>query len=180
MVIIFRYIAKKAFQSIRFVVDSIILFLPIYYKKLNKISLKRWYEILNNNIKSLYKVDFINYLPQKFADIITDMVFQADYVNPELLELKADIAVLRAQMVITKTPALEYQIGVLENQIKEKQAESDKAKMMTLNEFVFYIERTFDKIGSIDPDKIDASKGMSLYYKAIEENKRLQQLYTKN
>ena len=61
----------------------------------------------------------------------------------------------------------------------ETKSKKQERKGVRLNDFIDYIEITFERIGTIDPEKISASRAFSLYHKAIEKNKRLQKMYEK-
>ena len=166
-------------ERIRNRIDSIILLFPIYYTKLDKISLKSWFEVIEGNKKSLYKVRFISYIPKKFDKIILDMLFQMDYMNTEIIEKEAQLAVLRSIATRNKDRSMQFQADVLANELKKQKQAYETSKGMNLNAFIDYIEMTLECIGAINPEKITASRAFSLYQKAIERNKRLSELSKK-
>jgi len=164
-------------KTVTFILDKLILSLPIYYKHLDKICLKKWFDVMEGNKKSLYKVDFINYIPVLFDKIILDMLFQMDYVNTEMIEKERQLAILRSISVRTRDKTMQFQADTLANEIKIKMQNYSNEKETGLNGFIDFIEMTFNQIGTIDPYKISASRAFSLYHKAVEQNKRLAKLY---
>ena len=178
----FYFIAKfrrRIKKIIRFVKDLIILSLPIYHTDLNKICLKQWFDVINGDQKSLYKFKFFNHIPYKFENIISDMMFQLDYLDISIINKNAELAILRSIAARTKNKTMDFQADVLENAIKSKVNSGKNAEPIKLNEFIDYIEMTFEQINSIDPYKISASRAFSLYHKAIDQNKRVQKMYNK-
>lgn len=107
------------------------------------------------------------------------MLFQMDNLNCELINKKAELAILRSVALRTKNKSLEFQADVLANEIKKKEQSANTEKNQNLNSFIDYIELTFESIGMIDPFKTSASRAFSLYNKAIERNKHLKEVYDK-
>ncbi len=80
---------------------------------------------------------------------------------------------LKARYVITGKTHFENK-----RRIKEVEIENVKAKhreTIKLNDFVDFIELSFEQINSINPDKMDAARAFSLYWKAVDLNERKQQ-----
>ena len=167
---------KKTFT---FFLDRFILFFPIYYTKLDEISIKRYFSVMEGSLKNLYKFDFINYIPTKFLEIMMDMLFQMDYLNTEIIEKESQIAILRSIAARTKSKEIVFQADCLAMELEKKKQTYKNDKGTNLNSFINYIERTFNREGTIDPEKISASRAFSLFHAAVEENKRLEQLYKK-
>ena len=139
----FYFIAKfrrKIKKIIRFVKDLIILSLPIYHTDLNKICLKQWFDIINGDMKSLYKFKFFTHIPYKFENIISDMMFQLDYLDISIINKNAELAILRSIAARTKNKTMDFQADVLENAIKSKVNSGKNAEPIKLNEFIDYIE----------------------------------------
>jgi hypothetical protein len=79
---------------------------------------------------------------------------------------------LKARYALTGRPDFENK-----RRVKAVEIENIKAKHrepIKLNDFVDFIELSFEQINSIDPDRIDAARAFSLYWKAVELNERKQ------
>jgi len=100
------------------------------------------------------------------------MLYELDHVDMTMFRKKAELAILQSISARTGSKTVKFQADVLANEIIQK--ESKEGESIKLNEFIDYIELTFNQIGMIDPDKMKASRGLSLYNKAVEQNKRLQ------
>lgn len=166
-------------QRIRNIKDLIIFYLPLYHTRLDKISLKSWFEVIDGNKQSLFKYRFFKRVPAFFDRIILDMLFQMEYLNTEIIEQEAQLALLRSIAVRTKDRSMQFQADVLANEIKMKKQAYQRTKGLSLNAFIDYIELSFDSIGKIDAEKITAARAFSLYHKAVEKNERLSEISKK-
>ena len=160
------------------IIDRIIKSLPVYYKRLDKISLARWFEILDGEYIKLYKIRLTKRIPLFFFETIFDMTFQSDNVDLTEINKQAELAILYSMAARTENKSLLFQADSMAKDIEIKNKKKEK-KGVKLNDFIDYIEITFERIGTIDPEKISASRAFSLYHKAIEKNKRLQKMYEK-
>lgn len=171
-----RIFGKGIKKSIRFIIDLVVYYLPVYHTKLDRISIKKWFEIIEGNKKSLYRFSFISHIPSFFDNIILKMLYSLEHMNTEIIEKEAELSVLRSIAVRTKSKPMQFQADVLENELKLKKQSYKNSKGLSLNAFIDYIELTFDSIGKINPEKISASRAFSLYHKACEKNQRLADL----
>ena len=166
---------KKAFQSC---IDTIIKRLPVNYKSIHLLPIFYWFELQKNDYSVLYKVKFTKYIPNFFYEIALNMMFEFDNLDLTLLRKKGELAVLRSISVRTNNKSYKFQADVLEKEINKKLEKHGKE--ITMNEFIDYIELTFNTPGMIKPFETSTSRTFSLYHRAIERNKALQKTYEKN
>lgn len=175
-------IAKLFIRSVkRFIesgIDKIIQSLPVYYNDLNRIKLARWFDILEGKYIKLYKIRLTKRVPLFFYETILDMTFQNEHVDLTELQRQADLAILYSMAARTENKSILFQADSMAKEIENK-AKKQERKGMKLNEFIDFIEITFEQIATIDPEKITAGRAFSLYHKAIEKNKRLAKMYEK-
>jgi len=157
---------KKAAQNI---LDRIIKALPIYYTSINSLPLSRWFELKDNKFEALYKVNWFKHVPLFFYEISVNMLFEFEQLDCSLLRKRADMVVLNSIAARTNNKAVKFQADILKKEIENSQ--NKESKDITLNQFINYIEETFNSIGTINPDKMSTSRAFSLYNRAIEKNK---------
>jgi hypothetical protein len=102
------------------------------------------------------------------------MLFQFDIINKDLIKKRADLVLLKSKALRTGDKSMEFLAATSEKEFNES---NKSVKGLTLNEFIDYIEVTFESIGKIDPYKISASRGFSLFKRAKEHNKRITETY---
>jgi len=170
--VIFKLIQAIVKAKIRALKDGIIRILPFYHRSLGHITLRKWFELKDGDYKALYKYVRFSYIPAFFYEIVLNMLYELDHVDMTMFRKKAELAILQSISARTGSKTVKFQADVLANEIIQK--ESKEGESIKLNEFIDYIELTFNQIGMIDPDKMKASRGLSLYNKAVEQNKRLQ------
>lgn len=170
--VIFKLIRAYIKAKIRGLKDGSIRLLPIYYRSFHQISLRKWFELKDGNYRSLYKYAKFKYIPAFFYEIVLNMLYELDHVDMTMFRKKADLAILESIAARTGSKTVKFQADVLANEIRQK--ESKETETIKLNEFIDYIELTFNQIGMVDPDRMKASRALSLYNKAVEQNKRLQ------
>lgn len=169
----FSKLIRAYFKAkIRSLKDKFIRLLPIYYRSFSHITLRKWFELKDGNYQSLYKYARFKYIPAFFYEIVLNMLYELDHVDMTIFRKKADLAILQSIAARTGSKTVKFQADVLANEIKQK--EEKESTNITLNEFIDYIELTFNQIGMIDPERMKASRALSLYHKAVEQNKRLQ------
>lgn len=174
--VIFRLIWTVIKKIFRLIIDNLIRILPIYYTNCNKISLYSWFKVLEKDLSFLYKVRIFKRIPYFFYNIAYNMLFQFDIIDLSLIKKKADLVVLKSKALRTGDKSMEFVAAQNEKAFNES---NKTVKGLTLNEFIDYIEITFESIGRIDPYKISASRGFSLFKRAKEHNKRLQEIHEK-
>jgi phage anti-repressor protein len=153
-------------------VDFVILLLPVYYRDYDKIILSNWFRVQNNDFSGLYKNGFkFKRIPNKFYKIALDMLFQMEKLDLTTLVKRSELAIMLARVAITQNKSLKFQADVLAKQIAEMNKKDNEGA--NLNDFINYIETTFNNYGTIDPDKIKAKRAFSLYHLAIEKNKQI-------
>jgi hypothetical protein len=136
-----------------------------------------WFELQKNDYSVLYKVKFTKYIPYFFPEIALNMMFEFDSMDLSLLRKRANLAVLNSIAARTGSKTTKFQADVLKKEI-EKTLSKEK-KDISLNEFINYIEMTFNNIGQLDVYKLSTSRAFSLYHKAIQRNKDLEKIYNK-
>lgn len=176
---IFRALGKRikvAFQIV--VIDRIIRLLPIYYTSIKQLPIVNWFDLQENKFDALYKKRLFKRVPFFFHNIATEMYFEFEKVNMELIYEKRDIAIMASMAAREKNKAKEFNSRTMNNALLKKMAKQNKDNL-TLNAMIDYIELTFESIGSLDVYKLTTSRAFSLYNQAIEKNKRLEKLYSK-
>jgi len=176
--VIAKLLIRKIKRTITGIIDGFISQLPVYYNDLNRISLARWFDILEGKYIKLYKVRLTKRIPSFFYEVILDMTFQNEHVDLAELQKQADLAILYSMAARTENKSILFQADSMAKEIENK-AKKQERKGMKLNEFIDFIEITFEQIATIDPEKITAGRAFSLYHKAIEKNKRLAKMYEK-
>lgn len=177
--VIIRLLKRKIRIAFQNLIEKIIRVLPVYYKRLDRISLSRWFDILEGKYIKLYKIKLTSYPPNFFYEVILDMTFQSEHFDLSEIQKQADLAILYSIAARTNNKSMKFQADTMKKEIENK-AKKNESKGMKLNDFVDYIEITFDQIGRIDPDKITAARAFSLCNKAVERNKSLQKSLEKH
>jgi hypothetical protein len=160
--------------GIRKIIDFLILKLPIYYTRMDKISIAKWFDVMDGKVENLYKFTWIKWIPAKFIQIVDDMYFQLENVNTEIIKQEAELAILYSQAARTGNKMMEFKADGEKKKLDDKKTELAKNKTMKLNAFLNVIELTLN-YQNIDPDKMKASRAFSLYHIAVERNKELEQ-----
>lgn len=166
---IFRFIVKRISRLI----DNFIRILPVYYKSINQIPLYNWFQIRDNKLTFLYKTKLIKRIPYFFDEIIMNMVFEIESVDLTFIKKRAELAIMQSIAARTNNKTVKFQADVMAKELEEREKKDIDRKGIELNEFIDYIELTFNQIGRIDPYKISAGRALSLLDKAIKHNKRL-------
>jgi hypothetical protein len=108
------------------------------------------------------------------------MLFEFDNLDLEVLRKKAQIAVLKSMAVRTGNKSIKFNADSLQKEIDERESKLKEDRAMTINEFIDYIELTFNQIGSIDPYKMSTARAFSLFHKAKEKTQKLNEQYKRN
>jgi hypothetical protein len=124
---------------------------------------------MEGNLKKLYKINFINYIPLKFVKIIENMYFQLDKIDMSIIQKEAELAILYSLAARTNNKVMKFNADSLSLELENKKKEMGKNKSAKLNDFLNYIEISLN-YGSIDPEKMKASRAFSLYNLALEKN----------
>jgi hypothetical protein len=140
---------------------------------MDKISIARWFEIMDGKVENLYKFTWIKWIPLKFVKIIEDMYFQLENINTEIIQKEAELAILYSQAARMKNPMMKFKADGEKKKLEDKKIELAKNKGAKLIPFIHYIEQTL-KI-SIDPEKMSAAMAFYKYYNANEINKQIEQ-----
>jgi hypothetical protein len=140
---------------------------------MDKISIAKWFEIMDGKVENLYKFTFIKWIPLKFVKIVEDMYFQLENVNTEIIKQDAELAILYSQAARTGNKMMKFKADSEKIRLENKKIELSKNKGMKLNSFLNYIELTLN-YQNIDPEKMKASRAFSLYHIAVERNKELE------
>jgi hypothetical protein len=140
---------------------------------MDKISIAKWFEIMDGKVENLYKFTFIKWIPLKFVKIIEDMYFQLENVNTEIIKQEAELAILYSQAARTGNKMMGFKADSEKIKLENKKIELSKNKGIKLNSFLNYIELTLN-YQNIDPEKMKASRAFSLYHIAVERNKELE------
>lgn len=183
MVLFIRYIGRKIRITIQRIIiqrliDLIIRLLPVYYTRLNRISLARWFDILDGKYIKLYKIRLTKRIPDFFYMVVMDMAFQTEHFDMKEIIERGELAVMYSNAARTGNKAMKHQADSTKKQIEER-AKKGNDKGLKLNDFIDYIEITFNQIGTIDPYKMNASRAFSLFYRAVEHNEYIDKQYKK-
>lgn len=127
--------------------------------------MQNWFDAMNGNLEALNKYN-LKFVPLFFGKVYLNMLFQMEYLDLSLLKKKADFIVLNSMASRTGNKGIRFKADTLKKEIENKGKESIEDKQITLNDFIDFIEITLDSIGVIDPTKISASRGYSLFNKA--------------
>lgn len=165
--------AQSFTAALRFIITKLT---KNYYTKLHKLPLSRWFEAQAGDMTAFYRWFRFGKAPKFFDNIAEDMIYQFDHLDLTAIRLESEVLMLRidAENIEDKTRK-----NIKLNQSRIKQVELDKllnekqkAKNITLNQFLNFIEQTFDNIGTIDPEKISTKRAFSLYWLAIDTNNK--------
>ncbi|MGV8130696.1 MAG: hypothetical protein ACP5N7_01175 [Candidatus Pacearchaeota archaeon] len=182
MALFIRYISRKIRitiqRLIQKLIDSIIIYLPVYYKRLDRISLAKWFEIIEGKYIKLYKIRLTKRIPNFFYQVVMAMAFQTEHFDMKEILERADLAVMYSIAARTGNKSMKFQADSTKKQLEER-AKKGNDKGLKLNDFIDYIEITFNQIGTIDPEKMSASRAFSLFYRAVEHNEYLKKQYDK-
>lgn len=182
MELLIRYIGKKIRITIRRLIekltDSIIIHLPVYYKRLDKISLAKWFEIIEGKYIKLYKIRLTKRVPDFFFEVILDMSFQTENFDMTELQKRADLAVMYSIAARTGNSSMKYQADSMKKEIESKAKKTDN-KVMKINDFIDYIEISLNQIATINPEKISAARAFSLFKRSIERNEYMKKQHEK-
>lgn len=137
-----------------------------YYTSVDKIPIYNWDKIENGHYEYLYKHK-IGHVPEYFKKVISDMFFQFETVNSDLIQKRLDLAYLRSLYVTSKRIDFYNKARFLAAEI-ERMTEKE-VKKSTLNEKINFVETTFNSIGSIDKHKVDAQRFYSMLNLAIKK-----------
>ncbi len=137
-----------------------------YYTSIDDIPIYNWDKIEQGKFEYLFKTKR-GVVPEYFTKIISNMFYQFEHVNMDIIEKKHKLAYLRNLYITTKrvdflnkSRHLAAEIEKYENKVVKKQ---------TLNEKINNIESIFNSIGSIDPKKMSTSRFYSLLHMAIKK-----------
>lgn len=172
MVRVFRLLLRFLLKRIGKLIDLFILSLPIYYTRMDKISIARWYDIINGDLISLYKIELFKRIPYLFLKIVENMWFQLDRVDMTMINKEAEIAILYSQAARLKNKSKKFLADEMNRKLDIKKSELAKKNKQKLNDFLNYIELTLDK--TVDPEKTSASRAYSLWFLAVEKNKQVE------
>ncbi len=162
---LFGYFLKILFTHIKINIKAEKL---SYYTSIDDIPIYNWDKIENGEFKYLFK-DKQGVVPEYFNKIISDMFYQFEHINMDMIEKKHTLAYLMNLYATTKRTDFLMKAKHLAAEINKE--ESIPVKKSTLNSKVNYIESSFKSIGSIDVKKMSVSRFYSLLNLAIKQNK---------
>ena len=142
-----------------------------YYISVDLIPIYNWDKIENGEYEYLYKRKAKRY-PEYFKHVISEMFFQFENVNTDMITKQHQLAYIKSLYVTTKNIKYYNKANFLASEINKEL--SHKIKKQSLNEKINFIETTFNSIGSIDKHKMDASRFNSILNKAIKKVEQLE------
>lgn len=149
------------------VVGIIIKHLPfLYYSKITKLPLYNWFEVKKGNINYLFRFNIFNFIPTFFFTLVMDLFYQFDSLDLGLLRKKSDYMFLKSYAIRTKDKNLMFRADSLQKEIEDIEK---RGTDISLNEFIDFIELSFNCAGTIDPFKISTSRAFSLFNKAVKK-----------
>lgn len=156
-----KKIKTKIISKLKFTYYNDIDFLPIY----------NYFKIQEGDLSFLYKNKYRNtFVPDFFAKIKEDLIFQFENLDLSFFNKYVNFILTNSAAVRTKNKNLEFHAKQLYNElINEIEKNKEKIK---LNEFIDYIELSFESIGKINPNKMSTARAFSLYWRAVDKNKQ--------
>jgi hypothetical protein len=136
------------------------------YKRLDKIPIFNWFEVLEGRYEYIYKRPIKRY-PAIFGEYYLGMFYQMDKIDAEYFRKIHKLAYLRSLYATTSQIRFFNQANFLEAEIKKMVENVGKGQ--TLNEMLNIIEEAYNSLGTIDKHKMDAARFYSLYYKACDK-----------
>lgn len=173
----FRNIGYKIKTSLA---DRLIKLLPVYYTTIHKLPVANWFKLQDGDYGALYFRIKFKRIPSFFGDIAKGMLFEFDNLDLSLLRKHAYVAVLKSMAARTKNKTIEFNANKIQKEIDNELSLLINERRQTLNEFIDYIEITFNQIGSQDPNKLTTARAFSLYQRAKEKNEHLKNLRKTN
>jgi hypothetical protein len=131
-------------------------------------------------MKYLYKSDKFKYVPDFFYKIAQNMLYEFDFLDLEILRKKAKVAILKSRAIRLNDKSIKFDSDILQKEIDNEERKLKDLKGFTIDEFIDYIELTFNNIGTQDPFKLTTSRAFSLFQKAKERNENLKSMSSKN
>lgn len=125
---------------------------------------------MNGEFKYLNKFN-INYVPMFFYHNYVEFIYQMEHLDLTLLQKKGDQAILNSIAAIKKNKGFQFKADSLQKEIEKIQNEQKQDKNISLNDFIDFIELNLGLNYNIDPSRISASRGYSLFNKAKEKVK---------
>jgi hypothetical protein len=95
-----------------------------------------------------------------------DLFYQFDSLDLGLLRKKSDYMFLKSYAIRTKDKNLMFRADSLQKEIEDIEK---RGTDISLNEFIDFIELSFNCAGTIDPFKISTSRAFSLFNKAVKK-----------
>lgn len=138
-----------------------------YYTHIDDISIYNWYHVEQGDLTYLYKRIRIKKTPAIFKDILKDMFYQFDKIDPTYFRKIHKLAYLKSLYVTTMNVRYLNDANTLEHRISEDSPK--RIIKQSLNEKVNFIESVTHSIGSIDVKKMSASRFYSLLDLAIKK-----------
>lgn len=120
------------------------------------------------------------YIPYFFYDNYVSMIFQMEGFPTELINKKADIALLNAEAARTGNKTSLFWAKEKENEIKIETESKKDNKPFTLMQFINFIELNLDCVNKIKPWKTSAGWCYSMYARAKEVVKDRNRRHRKN
>ena len=135
-----------------------------YYKRLDKLPVFNWFEILQGRYQYIYKKP-IKHSPAIFGKVYMDLFYQFEKVDMTYFKDIHKLAYLRSLHATTKQSRFLNQANFLEAKIKKEK----KGELPKLNDMINLIEEETNSIGSIDKYKMDTARFYSLYHRTVEK-----------
>ena len=138
-----------------------------YYKRLDKLPVYNWFELLKGRYQFIYKRPIKSY-PAIFGNVYMELFYQFEKIDTTYFEEIHKLAYLRSLYATTGQLRFLNQANFLEAKI-EKNNKIEKAELPNLNKMINLIEEEMNSIGSIDKYKMDTARFYSLYHRAVEK-----------
>lgn len=170
-----RQIGKKIVGLVFKIIDFIIYISPLYYRSIEKITVRRWFELQSGKFNKLYRIN-LGYIPKFFYDLYFDLSISFEKTDISLIKEIGNLTRIKSMAARLGDKSMEFQAQCLEKELKAKMKNNQGKKQITMNEFVSYIEITLNSIGMVNVDKMSISRAHYYYNVAIDTNKRIADL----
>lgn len=138
-----------------------------YYNSIDDISAYNWHFVEQGELQYLYKRIKIKKTPAIFKEVVKEMFYQFEKIDPTYFRKLHKLAYLKSLYLTTQNIRYLNDANTLEYNILHD--EPKKKAKHTLNEKINFIETVFNSIGQINPKKLSASRFYSMLDLAIQK-----------
>lgn len=141
-----------------------------YYISIDDISAYNWHHVEQGELQYLYKRLIFKKVPSIFKDVVKEMFFQFEKIDPTYFRRIHKLAYLKSLYLTSKNIRYLNDANTLEYNILND--DPKKKVKHTLNEKINFMEAIFNSPGQINPKKLSASRFYSLLDLAIQKSNK--------